>query len=135
MSSMIDIESKINSSINDPNFGDIKQFKLILKTNEKTYSFFKNTEEKYCQLINVLDNIYFDNIIHFELIINNKLINMELVNIAHFINKDKMDADDCYIYRDNEIYIEFLKENNYTNCYCYIKKLNNNILFNTPPNY
>ena len=135
MSSMIDIESKINSSINDPNFGDIKQFKLILKTNEKTYSFFKNTEEKYCQLINVLDNIYFDNIIHFELIINNKLINMELVNIAHFINKDKMDSDDCYIYRDNEIYIEFLKENNYTNCYCYIKKLNNNILFNTPPNY
>ena len=37
MSSMIDIESKLNTSINDPNFGDIKQFKLSIKTNEKTY--------------------------------------------------------------------------------------------------
>lgn len=135
MSSMIDIESKINSSIYDPNSGDIKQFKLIVKTNEKTYSFFKNTKEKYCQLINVLDKINFDNIIHFELIINDKIFDMELVNIIHFINKDKMDTDDCYIYKDSEIYVEFLKENNYTNCYCYIKKLNNNKIFNTPPNY
>ena len=135
MSSTIDIESKINSSINDPNFGDIKQFKLIIKTKEKTYSFFKNTEEKYCQLINVLDGIYFNDIIKFELIIDNKIINNQLVNIIHNLNKDNMDSDDCYIYKDPEIYIEFLKENNYTNCYCYIKVLNNNKLFNTPPNY
>ena len=135
MSSMIDIESKINSSINDPNSGDIKQFKLIVKTNKKTYSFVKNTTEKYCQLISELDCIHFNDIIHFELIINNKLINTELINIIHFINKDNLDSDDCYIYRDSEIYIEFLIENNYTNCYCYIKKLNSNKLFNTPPNY
>ena len=112
MSSIIDIESKINSNINDPNFGDIKQFKLIVKTNKNIYSFFKKTEEKYCQLINI-----------------------EIININHVINKKNMDTKDCYIYKDQEIYIEFLQENNYTNCYCYYKKLNNNKLFNTPPNY
>ena len=135
MSSTIDIESKLNTSINDPNFGDIKQFKLYIKTKEKTYSFFKNTEEKYCQLINVLDGINFNDIINFELIINNKIINQELINIKHIIDKNNIDEEDCYIYKDSEIYIEFLKENEFTNCYCYIKKLNNNRLFNTPPNY
>ena len=100
-----------------------------------TYSFFKNTKEKYCQLINVLDKICFNDITNFELVINNKLINTELVNIIHYLNKENMDSEDCYIYRDSEIYIEFMKENDYTNCYCYIKKLNNNKLFNTPPNY
>ena len=132
----IDIESKINSSMNDPNFGDIKQFKLILETNnKKTFSFFKNTHEKYCQLINVIDGIDFDDIFNFQLIINNKIINTELINIKHQFNKEEMDNEDCYIYRDSDIYIEFLKDNNFTNCYCYIKKLNNNKIFNTPPNY
>ena len=135
MSSVIDIESKINCSMNDPNSGDVKQFKLTLNTNKKTYSFFKNTKEKYCQLINVVDKICFNDITNFELVINNKIINTELVNIIHYLNKENMDSEDCYIYRDSEIYIEFMKENDYTNCYCYIKKLNNNKLFNTPPNY
>ena len=103
MSAMIDIESKINSSINDPNSGDIKQFKLTVKTNKKIYSFFKNTKEKYCQLINVFDHIYFNDIINFELIINNKIINTELINIIHFLNKDNLDSEDCYIYKDNEL--------------------------------
>ena len=134
MSSIIDIESKLNSSMNDPNFGDVKQFKLMVQTTKKIYSFFKNTEEKYCQLINVLDGIDFCDIIKFELIINNKIINSELINIKHILNKDNIECNDCYIYKDKEIYIEFLKENNYTNCYCYIKNLNNKT-FNTPPNY
>lgn len=136
MSSLIDIESKINSSMNDPNFVDLKQFKLIVKTKDKkTFSFFKNTQEKYCQLINVIDGIDFNDICQFQLIINNKLIDSELVNIKHELNIEDMDTEDCYIYKDNEIYLEFLKDNEYTNCYCYLKKLNSNKVFNTPPNY
>ena len=135
MSSSIDIESKINSSMNDPNFIDLKQFKLILNTtNKKTFSFFKNTHEKYCQLINVIDGIDFNNIINFQLIINNKMINNELINIKHKFNKEEMENEDCYIYKDSDIYIEFLKDNNYTNCYCCLKNVNNK-MFNTPPNY
>ena len=111
MSSTIDIESKLNTSINDPNFGDIKQFKLYIKTKEKTYSFFK-IPKKYCQLINVLDGINFNDIINFELIINNKIINQELINIKHIIDKNNIDEEDCYIYKDSEIYIEFLKKTN-----------------------
>ena len=135
MSHNIDIESKINSSIYNPNFSDIKQFKLILETKDKkTYRFLKNTVEKYCQIINVFDKIDFNKISNFELIINDKLINKELINIKHFLNKDNMDTDDCYIYKDRYIYIEFLNDNNYTNCCCYIKNLSSQI-FNTPPNY
>ena len=134
MSSFIDIESKLNNSIYDPNFGDIKQFKLIIETTKKTFRFFKNTNEKYCQLINDLDKINFDDIINFELIINNKMINKELINIKHRFDKEFMDTDDCYIYRDEDIYIEFIKENDYAVCCCYIKNLSTK-LFNTPPNY
>lgn len=135
MSSTIDIESKLNNNIYNPNSDDIKQFKLIVKTQKKIYSFFKNTNEKYCQLINIFDKINFNDLISFELIIYNKILNYELININHKISKENMESDECYIYTDSEIYIEFLKDNDYTNCYCYIKKLNSNINFNTPPNY
>ena len=132
MSDLIDIESKINSSIHNPNMGDIKNFKIIINTKEKTYRFSKITNEKYCKLIDVLDKINLNEINFFELIINNKMINQEIVNIKHYVNK--VDDDDCYIYKDDNIYIEFLKDK-YTTCCCYIKDINNTLLFNTPPNY
>lgn len=134
MSSSIDIESKLDKSNYNPNFGDIKQFKLIIETKKKTYRFFKNTNEKYCQLTNNLDKINYNEIINFELVINNKMINQELINIKHKFDLEILEMDDCYVYRDEDIYIEFMKENKYTTCCCYIKNLNSK-LFNTPPNY
>lgn len=135
MSSVIDIESKISGSVYDPNFGDVKQFKLTLETSKKTYRFLKNTEEKYCQLVSVLDGIDFYDIKNFELVINDKIINNELVYIKQNIKLDSKDIQDCYIYKDNGVYIEFLKDDNhFVNCYCYIQKLSSRF-FNTPPNY
>ena len=135
MSNVIDIESKININIYDPDFNDLKSFKLILHTNnKKIYKFFKKTKEKFCKIIDIFDEIELEDINLFELIIYNSNIQRELINIVHKVKKDN-DFEYCYVYKDDEIYLEFLKENKYISCVCYLKKISNNLLFNTPPNY
>lgn len=136
MSTSIDIESKINISIHDPSSNDLKEFKLLINLKgKKTFKIIKKTFEKYCTLIENDDNILLQDLISFELIINNKILNNQIVNIRHNFNIEDLEYDHCYVYRDDDIYIEFLKDDNSITCVCYVKKNNKHFIFNTPPNY
>ena len=138
MSDGINIQNKINSIISDPDGNNNKKFILsIVYKNKKTFRFIKNTNEKYCKIIDELDNINFDELYLFELEIIDNIYKNKIVNINHLFKN--INEEDFYTYKDEIINVEFVKVNKNTTCGCYIKNinnLNNNInRFYTPPNY
>ena len=138
MSDGINIQNKINSIISDPDGNNNKKFILsIVYKNKKTFRFIKNTNEKYCKIIDELDNINFDELYLFELEIIDNIYKNKIVNINHLFKN--INEEDFYTYKDEIINVEFVKVNKNTTCRCYIKNinnLNNNInRFYTPPNY
>ena len=129
-------EIKIINNKYDPN--DIKEFQLTLKfSNNKKLNFSKKSIEKYCHIISPDDRINSQNIISYQLDIYNVYLNTLLFSIENELGENFYE-DNCYIYKNNQLYIEFIKVNNNLQCSCFIKNLNSDLdksLFYTPPNY
>ena len=98
---------------------DIKKFREI------SYS-------KHCKLFTSSDMINYDMIESFVLYITIFKFTKEVYNIKQVFNND----EDIFIYKNDDIYIEFIKNSdNNTNCCCYLKTLDCSRVFITPPNY
>lgn len=129
-------EIKIINNKYDPN--DIKEFQLTLKfKNNKEIKIVKLSTEKYCHIISPNDKINSNNIINYQLNIYDKFLNRLLFSIDNSF-EDNLDEDNCHVYKNNQLYIEFIKVNAYLQCSCFIKNLHSHLdqsLFYTPPNY
>ena len=103
----------------------------------------KKSNNKFLKLIDFTDNINFNNILKFKLIIKNiySIENYSLDktfknNKSNDDDEDEDEDEDYKIFKTNELYIEFEKNiNNNTKVICYITAIDNNRIFVTPPNY
>jgi hypothetical protein len=132
----IEISNKVKNNLNDPNHNNLKKFEIIVELkNNKTFKFYKNTNEKYCNIIQIIDKIKYNNIKTFELTIYDKLLDTKIYSIKEIFNNKT--NDEFYILKNYEIYLEFLNINNFLNCSCFLKnkETDNIIKFFTPPNY
>jgi|SaaInlStandDraft_7_1057024.scaffolds.fasta_scaffold00140_24 hypothetical protein len=94
---------------------------VILKDNI-IKQFIEHSDDKYCKLILIKDKIKYNDLISFNLTINNEIL-CENENINNKIKNDKF-------------YIEFNIIKKYIVCNCYIKKnIYKPIKLYTPPNY
>ena len=129
-------EIKIINNKYDPN--DVKEFQLTLRFRDnEQIQIIKTSTEKYCHIISPDDKINSSNIISYQLDIYNKFLNIIIFSIENSF-EDNLDEENCYVYKNNQLYIEFIKINNYLQCSCFIKNLSSNTdqsLFYTPPNY
>ena len=124
----------INIILNGNN--DIIQFifDLTLTFNNDTILKFKELQyNKYCNLFSYNDKIPFNSLKSFNIYVTILYKNSkEVINIS----KKFMTSNDTYIYNDTNFYIEYIKnDEGFVNCSCYIKTLDHNTNFNTPPNY
>lgn len=129
-------EIKIINNKYDPN--DIKEFQLTIRfKNNEQIQIIKTSTEKYCHIISPDDKINSNNIINYQLDIYNKNLNIIIFSIQNSFG-NYLDEDNCYIFKNNQLYIEFIKIDHLLQCSCFIKNLSSNIdqsLFYTPPNY
>jgi hypothetical protein len=128
-------ESKITNGNDNPYNEDLYEYSLSLfsKNEKKTYK--KITKNKYCKILNN-NELKLSELSYFEINIKYKNNDMNKIYVQHFFNKNDLEFDDYYVYKDEYIYIEFIKKNNNIECCCYIKNLKkNNLMFFTPPNY
>ena len=88
---------------------------------------------KYCNIINYMNKIKFDMIDSYTLTITTKYnYNKEIYSVTN----DFILTDDMHVFKNDDIYVEFTQNNEgYVNCCIYLKVLDNNRLFVTPPNY
>ena len=108
-------------------------FELTLTLVDDTTLVFKDIlYSKYCNIFNYSDMIQFK-------LIKKYILKITVINITKEIYTTKQDFDvekDTYIYKNEDMYIEFTRNNDgYTNCCCYLIILDNSRLFVTPPNY
>lgn len=115
-------------------------YKIIIHfKNETKKEVVKLALKKYIKLIKSEEEINYDNIKSFNLIIQN-ISNMTTFSFdSEFIQEeDEDDLDDINFktFRNTEIYLEFSKNNKKnTECNCYLNAFDNNRIFVTPPNY
>ena len=126
--------SKSKYSFNDPNNNDanyVYNLNLIFKDGS-TRVFFKIEKKKFADLIDISDNINYNNI---------KKYSIEITKLP--FEKDKFfkieeifnNQVNSYSKRTSDIYIEFTKNsNNKTICKCYFIGVDFNSIFISPPN-
>jgi len=108
-------------------------YELTLKFKDNSIKKFKEiSNSKHCKIITFNKMIPFNNIDSYNLTIT--LVNF--TNSVYSLNENFTYDGDSYIYKNDDIYIEFLQNNTMmTSCCCYVKALDNTRLFITPPNY
>jgi hypothetical protein len=122
----------INISFNGGNNPLFTQYiyKLTVYHNNISSVFEESTTEKYITILTNKHNIMFDSIKCYELNVTVLSFGTEYYNIKNMFN-----IDDINVHKDNNIYIEFLKnKDDTTNCCIYLTTDNSRIFF-TPPNY
>ena len=109
----------------------IFEITLTLKNND-IKKFRELSYSKHCKLITATDMVEYDMIESFILCITTIKFIKDVYNIKNTFNS----SENTYIFKNADIYIEFIKNNdNSTNCCCYLKALDNSRVFITPPNY
>ena len=106
---------------------------IKLKNVNQDINFKELLFSKYCNIISHSNKIKFNMIESYTLNITSKShYNREVYSITNnFIL-----SDDIHIYKNDDIYIEFTQNNEgYINCCTYLKVLDDNRVFITPPNY
>jgi|SaaInlV_165m_DNA_3_1040750.scaffolds.fasta_scaffold42666_2 hypothetical protein len=141
MSNPINIyNSKIG--IHNPYFDStnyVYQLDIFFKNNSKK-TFNKITNKKYTRLIQINDKINFNTISHFILVVTKDIgLLKQQFTIEGDLKLDELDELDefeDYTYKTDELYIEFNKNDlNLIDSCCYVKGIDDNRLFITPPNY
>lgn len=106
-------------------------FDLTIFHNNTSTTFEDASNDKYINIITSDDNINFDSIKCYELTV--KMVS--LVNEIYSIKNMFTIEDDMHVFKENNIYIEFIKnENGTANCCIHVSKQDNRMFF-TPPNY
>jgi hypothetical protein len=113
------------------NFNNQYIFQLFIRMKDNTIkNFYKSTSENSTLLYTFNENINYSDIINFNIIITCINISTEKYILQDILTENKNS------FTNNDIYIEFKKNNNnLTECYCTINTINNSRLFFTPPNY
>jgi len=133
--SLLSPESKISNGNYNPDSEDVYEYKLTLACDNSIKKYKKFTKNKYCKLLNN-NNLILSELTYFEIDIKYKNNDLNKINVKHYFDKTELEFDDYYVYKDDNIYIEFIKKNDYIECCCYVKKLKSDLLmFFTPPNY
>ena len=137
MSSIEIINNNLKNNLSDPNnVTNNNKFEIIiLLKDNKIFKFFKNTNEMYCNIIKIIDEIKYDSIKEFELNIYDNILNQKIYSIKENI-ENKLE-DEFYVLKNYNIYLELTSIDGFLNCSCYLKKKENlNVVkFFTPPNY
>ncbi len=124
----------IISNGNKDNFDFVQsifEITLTLKNNN-IVKFRELSYTKHCTLLTTTDLVKYDMIESFVLYVTIFKLIKDTYNIKGTFNS----MEDTYIFKNDDVYIEFTKSNdNYTNCHCYLKTLDNSRVFITPPNY
>ena len=125
----------INIIFRDDKGDDFTQYiyELTLTMKDNTNKKFKEIcNMKYCKLFTFNEMIPFDMIKNYNLDITLIKFTKDIYNINNIFTID----EDTHIYKNDEIYIEFIQNNDrITSCCCSLKVLDNTRLFITPPNY
>ena len=125
----------INIIFRDDNNNDFTQYiyelTLIMKDNNKKI-FKEICNMKHCKIITFSEMIPFNMIENYNLNITLVKFTTDIYNINNTFNND----EDMHIFKNDDIYIEFIQNNDkMTSCCCYLKVLDNTRVFITPPNY
>ena len=125
----------INIIFRDDNNNDFTQYiyELTLTMKDNTEKYFKDIcNMKHCKIITFNQMIPFNMIDKYNLNITLIKFTRDIYNI----NNNFISDEDTHISKNDDIYIEFLQNNNkMTSCCCYLKVLDNTRVFITPPNY
>ncbi len=106
-------------------------YSLTLYFKDNTCKIFNETiNEKYVNIITTNDNIIFDNIINYNVVVEV----ISLTSQIYTITNKFIVEDDAHIYKGNNIYVEFKKIDSNTNC-CISLANDDSRFFFTPPNY
>ena len=107
-------------------------FELTLTFLNKTSKIFREIAySKYCNLITPSNSILFNEIESYKL----KISIYKFIKNTYIVEKN-MNKDDPYIFKNDDIYIEIMKnEDGLANCCCNLVALDNNRVFITPPDY
>jgi len=105
-------------------------FDLSVVVTNKRYSFQKIESNKYSNIIESENNISYNDILSFRLIIT------DLNNQNEYIMRGDINHhSNCFSQKDDNIYIEFYQDaHGKTVCTCYFIGINNNTIFVSPPN-
>ena len=131
MSNPINIYKNTSEFINPktPPNNFIYNLNIFFK-NGKSKMFKERTENKFSKLISFNHNINFNDIERFEF----NLIKMNSKDSFYRITGELTEEEN--IFKNNDLYIEFIKNiNNMAHCCCYFKESDEFRLFVTPPNY
>jgi hypothetical protein len=135
------MSNPINISSNNRNFDPDKNEYLYKITihfkNKKKKELVKLAFKKYIKIIKFEEEIIFNNIERFDIVIEN-LSNMTRFNYdsTFFSEDDEEDDLNFKTFRNTEVYVEFCKNTKkFTECNCYLNAVDNNRIFVTPPNY
>ena len=133
--SLLSPESKITNGNYNPDSEDLYEYQLTLVSDNGKKIYKKITKNKYCKILNN-KNLILSELTYFEIDIKYKNNDINKIYVRHYFDKTELEFDDYYVYKDDNIYIEFIKKNNNFECCCYVKKLKTNFaMFFTPPNY
>lgn len=106
-------------------------FHLTVFHNNTATTFEDASNDKYINIITSSDSVQFDSIKCYELTVNM----ISFVNETYSIKNMFTVEDDMHVHKENNIYIEFRKnEDGTANCCIHINKQDSRIFF-TPPNY
>ena len=125
MSSIEILNNNLNNNLSDPNNVKISnkfEITILLKDNNK-FNFCKNTNEMYCNIVKIIDEIKYNSIKEFELNIYDNILNQKIYSIKENI-ENKLE-DDFYVLKNYNIYLELTSVDSFLNCSCYLKKKNN----------
>jgi len=107
-------------------------YELTLTFKDNTQKVFKEIcNMKHCKIITFNNMIPFNMIEKYNMDITQINFTNNIYNINNFIGEE-----DTHISKNDDIYIEFIQNNDKnTSCCCYLKVNDSTRLFITPPNY
>lgn len=103
----------------------------IYMKNGMSYNFTQTTNEKFCKLTDKHNDIIFHEIKTFTLVLTVNYFDKYVIHKDFILDE----YDDMFSYKDDDLYIEFIKNGRSAVTNCYFRNQNTNKVIFTPPNY